>query len=145
MRVRVSTSTTEDDVVALHRRRDDRWHELEGFGEGFLGGGNGVLSAEERRHLVATGAKNPLVLMESRLQTGKLLPTLIEIHRASSPRSHPGEEFVFTLRGPVQITVAGREYILESGDSMNFWGSEIHSYEPVDDAPALILSVRVNP
>jgi transcriptional regulator with XRE-family HTH domain len=138
-------SAAGNDAVALHRRGDDRWVEMEGFGDSTLGGEDGPLTYDKRRRLVEEGAKNPLVLLRSRLGQGKLLPTLIEICEPSSTRSHPGEEFVFVLSGSVEVKVSGVGYRLDKGESIDFWGSEPHSYAPVSDAPALLLSLRVNP
>lgn len=133
----------ESEVVALHRKSDDRWHDLEDYGGDYLGGSDGVLEKEARWRIVSSTGQNPILLLKSRLSAGKLLPTLIELHRQSEPRSHSGEEFVFVLEGPVNVTVAGREYTLQTGESMDFWGTEVHSYSPAGDSPGLILSVRI--
>ena len=135
-------STDESEVVAVHRHADDRWHELDSYAAGTLGGAS---TEEERRMAAAKSGQNPLMLLQSRIDTGKLLPTLIEVHQPSPTRAHPGEEFVYVLKGSVVITVAGRDYTLECGESMDFWGSEPHSYAPAGSGAALILSVRVNP
>ena len=137
-------STAEADIVAVHRKCDDRWHELDSYGAGYLGDGDGVLTETERSRLAAGTQSNPLMLLKSRLGTGRLLPTLIEVHHPTPARSHPGEEFVFALRGPVQVSVAGRDYVLETGESMEFWGWEPHSYSPVGNDAGLLLSIRVN-
>lgn len=94
---------------------------------------------------MAKTGMNPLMLLNSRLTSGKLLPTLIEIHHASKPRSHPGEEFVYVLQGSVKVTVSETDYMLQAGESIEFWGSEPHAYAPTGADPALLLSVRVNP
>jgi len=137
-------SANEDQAVAVHRHLDDRWHDLDGYAEGNLGGGDGVLDAEGRLAAIRETSGNPLMLLQSRLASGKLLPTLIEVHHPTPTRSHPGEEFVYVLQGPVRISVASRDYVLETGESMDFWGSEPHSYSPVGEL-GLVLSVRVNP
>lgn len=115
------------DVAAVHRAQDHAWSELDDYGPG----------GEPNR--------NPLVLLGSRLPAGKLLPTLIRVNAPSLSRSHPGEEFVYVLEGSVKITIAGVPHTLSEGDSIDFWGTEAHFYEPAGDADALILSVRVNP
>ena len=132
-------------MVAVHRLLDDRWFELSGFTEGALGGADRPLTKEERLEFVKSGAKNPLLLLKSRLSDGKLMPTLIEVHEKSEAKSHPGEEFAFVLRGPVVITIDEVEYRLETGESVDFWGTELHSYASGSERSALILSVRVNP
>jgi transcriptional regulator with XRE-family HTH domain len=131
--------------VGVHRRADDRWYELEDFGAGTLGDLDRSLTREERKELRQNGAKNPILLLRSRLGDGKLLPTIIEAYEPSEVRAHPGEEFVFVLRGYARVTVNGVPFDLAAGESINFWGNEPHSYAPLNGQPALMLSIRVNP
>ncbi len=133
------------DSIAVHRRADDKWHELDSFGESFLKGCDSNLNLAERKKAVAGTTHNPLLTLKSRLELGKILPTIIEVHHDTEARSHPGEEFVYVIRGSVRITVSGQDYVLVSGESIDFWGSEPHSYGPTGKAPALILSLRINP
>ena len=132
-------------TAVVHRKADDRWYDMTGFGSGVLGGIERPLSIEEREEFVESGVDVPLLRLKSRLPQGKLLPSILEIHRKSEPRSHPGEEFIFVLKGSATITVGETEYHLSEGDSMDFWASELHSYAPIGDKPALVLSLRVNP
>ncbi len=83
------------------------------------------------------------MILNSRLETGVLLSTIIEVHVPSVPRSHPGEEFVYALNGPVNVIVNDEEHILNTGDSMIFWGREVHSYKPVGGVVGKLLSIRV--
>lgn len=132
----------ENDVAAKHSLTDNRWHFLDGYAEGFMGGGDGAVAGEERRKIAMSAGQNPLVILKSRLDAGTLLSTVIEVHVPSETRSHPGEELVYALHGPVQVTVADRGYTLETGESLVFWGTEPHSYEPLGETVGLILSVR---
>ncbi len=134
----------ECDVVAIHRRYDDRWHDLDGYLDGYLGAADGILSKSERAALVKGTNQNPLLILKSHLESGQLLPTLIEVHTPSIARSHPGEEFVFVLRGPVKMIISGRDYTLDTGESLEFWGTEPHSYAPAKGVVGLILSVRAH-
>lgn len=131
--------------VAVHRREDDRWFDMVDFGAGPLGGESRPLSETERAAFARSGVRTPLLMLRSRLAQGKALPTVLELHAASEPRSHPGEEFVYVLAGRARIGVSGIDYVLEEGESMEFWGTEPHSYGPADDRPARVLSVRINP
>jgi transcriptional regulator with XRE-family HTH domain len=133
------------DSAAIHRHTDDRWYDLTDFGAGPLGGQDRPLTSEEREGFVRQGIRVPLLLLKSRLSQGKLLPTVLELYHKSESRSHPGEEFVYVLKGAARITIGDREYVLSEGESMDFWASELHSYAPADKTPAVILSVRVNP
>lgn len=134
-----------DESVATHRREDDRWYDMVDFGAGPLGGEDRPLSPEERAAYVQKGAHTPLLMLHSRLAQGKALPSVLELYAASEPRSHPGEEFVYVLAGTAKIGVAGVDYVLTEGESMEFWGTEPHTYGPADDRPARVLSVRINP
>ena len=131
-------------TVAIHRRADDRWHELNFYGSGYLDG-DGQIGDVDRQRAAREKGLNPLMLLQSRLETGKLLPTLIEVHHPTRPRSHPGEEFIYVLKGTARVTVSDVAYDLLEGESMEFWGTETHSYASLSDSPALLLSVRVNP
>jgi quercetin dioxygenase-like cupin family protein len=83
-----------------------------------------------------------------RLPGGKLNCWLLELRGPTEPTTHPGEEFVFCLRGGAKLTVAGRGYVLDEGDAATFWCAELHGYEPAaelgpDDPSVLLLSVWV--
>ncbi len=70
----------------------------------------------------------------------------MEIHQATDARSHVGEEFAYVLRGNATISVGGRDYILDEGESIVFWSAEPHTYAPTDPSagPVRILSVRID-
>ena len=84
-------------------------------------------------------------MLHSRLTQGKVLPSILELYETSEARSHPGEEFVYVLAGRAKIGVSGIDYILEEGESIEFWGTEPHSYGPAGKALTRVLSIRINP
>lgn len=131
-------SANDNEIAAIHRLADTRWHLLDGYADG----ANETPSEAERAELVQKTGQNPLVILKSRLESGTLLSTIIEVHTASPARAHPGEELVYCIRGPVQVTVADTAYRLETGESLTFWGTEMHSYEPLDGMIGQLLSVR---
>ncbi len=57
--------------------------------------------------------------------------------------SHPGQEFNYVLSGRLLILVAGREYILEPGDSLYYDSSKPHGMKALDRMPAEFLAVIV--
>src|SRR5262249_233820 len=102
----------------------------------------------ELRETVAADEKVLLSWLACRLPGGKLNCWLLELRGKMEPTTHPGEEFVFCLRGRAKLTVAGRSYILDEGDAATFWCAELHGYEPAnelepDDPSVLLLSVWV--
>ncbi len=131
--------------AAVHHRADDRWYDLTGFVSGPLGELDRPLTVTERSEFAKNGQLVPLLRLKSRLPQGKVLPSILELHSASEVRSHPGEEFVFVLRGIASVTVGETTHTLKEGESIDFWSEEPHSYAPAGSAPALVLSVRVNP
>jgi transcriptional regulator with XRE-family HTH domain len=114
-------SPDESETIALHGRADE---------------GCAPLAADARVLLSALRCKLP---------GGRLNAVLLELSGQSEPVTHPGEEFVFCLRGAVQLTVGGREYPLGEGDAATFWSSERHRYAPgPDTSSALLLCVWVD-
>lgn len=139
-------SKKESETFAVHRAEDDRWYELSDFGSGVLAGLDRPLTEKERRELVRRGARVPLLILKSRLDAGKLLPTVVELYSPSDVRSHAGEEFAFVLKGDAIITVGGRPVKLGEGESVTFWSAEEHIYAPAQGSslPVRILSVRLD-
>jgi mannose-6-phosphate isomerase-like protein (cupin superfamily) len=56
------------------------------------------------------------------------------------PVTHPGQEFNYVVEGKVKVTVAGREYILESGDCVYFDAGLPHGQQAVD-GPAQFITI----
>lgn len=128
-------NASEQEVVAIHRHEDDKWYDLTDFGAGPLA------EPERRAELAAV----PLLILTSRLDSGRLLPTVLELYQASEPRSHAGEEFVYVLSGTARILVGTQEFVLEEGESATFWSAEEHTYAPAEgELPVRVLSVRID-
>ena len=56
---------------------------------------------------------------------------------------HPGIEFLSVLRGKLQLRIAAEEHVLESGDSIYFDSSLLHSYRRVSQKPCSAMVVTV--
>jgi transcriptional regulator with XRE-family HTH domain len=138
--------TGETQVMALHRHEDSRWFDLTDFGAGPLGGLDRPLSEEERAKFVKDGTDTPLLILKSRLETGRLLSTVIELYHESERRSHAGEEFVYVLRGHALVHIGAQTVELTQGESVVFWSAEEHSYAPAEgsELPVQVLSVRLD-
>ncbi len=132
-------------TAAAHHNEDDRWHALMDLAGGPLGDADGPVAPEVRARLAAEqGVAVAINRLKSRLPTGRIFPSLLELHAASEPRSHPGEELVFVLQGSVCLQVGGVPYPLKAGESLTFWSSEQHVYAPAADSDCtpIVLSVR---
>ena len=59
---------------------------------------------------------------------------------AAAPVAHSGQEFNYVIEGKVKITVDGREYVLETGDSIYFDARLPHGQAAVD-GPAQFITI----
>lgn len=132
------------EIVAIHRNGDDRWYDLTDFSAGPVA--DKPLKESERKDLVRKGMKVPLLILRSRLEAGRILPTVIELYQESEKRSHAGEEMVYVLKGTAQIEVGPERFDLCEGESATFWSAEAHSYAPAPGSslPVRVLSIRVD-
>ncbi|MBX3120497.1 MAG: helix-turn-helix domain-containing protein [Fimbriimonadaceae bacterium] len=133
-----------EQIVVVHRKQDDRWFDMTDFGAGPLGGLDRPISSEERAAFVAAGAQVPLLMLTNRLESGRLLPAILELHSQSELRSHAGEEMVYVLAGSIVLKVGEQEVILHEGECATFWSAEQHAYAPAPGSPlpARVLSIR---
>jgi mannose-6-phosphate isomerase-like protein (cupin superfamily) len=58
------------------------------------------------------------------------------------PYLHPGEAFLYLLRGTLDVEVDGETYRLEASDSLHHETSVPHRWIVVGDVPALLLDVE---
>ena len=126
---------------AVHRGGDDRWYDMADVAAGPISGADRptkVRGAHVTRVAVAVD------LLRSRLQNGRILPTILDVRRESIARSHPGEEFVYVLSGKLRLTVGAQVFDLSSGESMCFHSGEPHRYAPMGKGAARVLSIRVD-
>ncbi len=127
---------------AVHLKQDDRWFDLGRFDEGLL---PKAAQANQKIRSTLPGA-TPLNILSSRLEQGRIKPTILEISSPSETRSHAGEEHVFVLEGMAIVGVGEHRVELQEGESITFWSAEPHSYMPHPDSklPVRLLSVRVD-
>lgn len=59
--------------------------------------------------------------------------------------SHEGEEFLYILKGELQIELDGEEYGLEEGDSFHFESSTLHRWKNPGKKETLVLWVNTPP
>ncbi len=127
---------------AVHLKEDDRWFDLARFDEGLL---PEAAQTDQKIRSNLSGA-TPLNILSSRLEQGRIKPTILEISSPSETRSHAGEEHVFVLEGTAIVGVGEHRVELQEGESITFWSAEPHSYMPHPDSklPVRLLSVRVD-
>ena len=59
--------------------------------------------------------------------------------------SHPGEEFVYVIKGRVRYAVANHEYVLSAGDSIWFRSAEPHGWRALGPSGSVTLHVNSPP
>jgi len=130
---------------AVHRKEDDSWFDLANFDHGVLPD-EAQDDPAERKKLANASGVSPLNILASRLEQGRIKPTILELYGPSPARSHAGEEHVFVLAGQAIVTVGSENISLNEGESVTFWSSERHSYAPQPGSalPVRLLSVRVD-
>ena len=134
---------SEERPYAVHRREDSQWYDLTNFAHGPYA--SGEMTPELRSALHDKGCQVPLNILASRLENGRVKPTIMVLTQESETRSHQGEEHVFVLNGAARITIAGTALTIEKGESVTFWSGEPHSYAPAQPGQeCTILSVRVD-
>lgn len=89
-------------------------------------------------------------LLTSELPDGILNQGIMEIYRETWVDSHPGEEFVYCLRGKARLRVRGETFLLEEGGALTFNAVEPHQYAPAEpvgpeEPPVLLLIVLALP
>lgn len=131
----------EEEFASVHRHKDDQWYDLIKFADGPIERAN---DPEYRKKIAAKGVA-PLLLFKNALSNGQIFSAVVELHRESPARSHPGEEWVYVLTGSAVIRVGQQTYTVSEGECMNFWSAEEHTYAPAPgyELPVRILSVTV--
>ncbi|GHU13909.1 transcriptional regulator [Spirochaetia bacterium] len=69
-----------------------------------------------------------------------LLVYLDPARPSAPPVSHAGQEFNYVLEGSMKVTVSGREYVLEAGDSIYFDATLPHGQAAVS-GPARFITI----
>lgn len=127
---------------AVHRIQDDRWFDLSRFDDGLLP----EKAQTDQATRTSLKGVTPLNILSSRLEQGRIKPTILELSAPSETRSHAGEEHVYILEGSAIVGVGEHQVTLEQGESITFWSAEPHSYMPHPNSklPVRLLSVRVD-
>lgn len=141
----LAEGTDNDKPYAVHRRNQDEWFDLTNFGQGPLPI-EAQKDSSERERLACEEHVAPLNILASRLEQGRIKPTVIEVYERSETRTHAGEEHVFVLSGNAVVFVGNDSIDLGPGESITFWSVEPHSYSPASgsELPVRLLSVRVD-
>jgi transcriptional regulator with XRE-family HTH domain len=133
-------------TVEVHRREDDRWHDLRVQGGAPLPNPAVLNSARRRQYAARVGAPGCIAMLRSVLPDGLVFPGVMELVGPTPLRRHPGEEFVYVLSGKAIVEIAGTEWTLREGEAITFRSGEAHRYRPAPRQRGVVrlLAVRVN-
>jgi len=107
---------------------------------------------KERLRLPQSGVDDPMYFFESLgylVPDRELDPYLAEFlpntktGREPSPHQHYGCEFLYVLKGQLEVRHGATIQTLETGDAAYFDSSTVHSYVCTGDAPATVLIVTL--
>ncbi|WP_345642115.1 XRE family transcriptional regulator [Streptomyces tremellae] len=120
----------------------------------FFGGGEGerepaaVVRGRHRRRLTVSDEGLTYELLTPTMR-GSLGMMRAEIppgySNAAAPYRHEGEEVMLLTQGTLQVTVGGREFVLEAGDSITYDASVPHHLRNTGDRPAVIVGAMSPP
>lgn len=137
----VSDEFVDSAVIGLHHEDDWLWYDLQNY----RGGAHPITKEEFPREARKAAANalgtNLFALLKSRMPEDFFHPSVMELYRETETKSHPGEEFCFVLQGKIRVHLENQVLELDENDSCTFYASERHSYEPVGDLPARVLSI----
>jgi transcriptional regulator with XRE-family HTH domain len=107
-----------------------------------------VVRKDKRKRLAWPDASGTSYLLTPDLQ--RKLEVTLDIEnpgdfRSTDAYSHEGEEFGFVLEGRYEVTVDGKSYVLEAGDSIYYPSHLPHRIEVLGDSPATTLWVTTPP
>jgi transcriptional regulator with XRE-family HTH domain len=109
-----------------------------------------VHRAKDRLRLPQSGVDDPMYFFESLgylVPDRQLDPYLAEFfpNEGREPRAHQhfGCEFLYVLKGQLEVRHGGTIQTLETGDAAYFDSSTVHSYVCTGDAPATVLIVTL--
>lgn len=78
----------------------------------------------------------------------RVLPLLVTVaprgeHEKISTNTHPGQEFDYCLKGQILISINGKEYILNEGDSIYYDSSFPHGMAALGSTPAEFIAIVI--
>ena len=146
---RLTQSDLEVETVSLHSLEQCQWLKHSEINTGMRGAADPTMNLpEERKRLAESGEGVFFHLLNCTLENGSMFGSILELWGRSQTRMHPGQEFLYCIKGEAELVVSGRSYLLKAGEAATFWSSEPHSYAPSpasiekNDLPATVLTVR---
>lgn len=106
---------------------------------------NFLVKAQEEKVFKIEGSNSEFIRISGEF-TGRKIESLIIIippeQMHGSKSSHPGEEFVYVLEGALIVNLAGIDYLVKAGDSIQYPSTTDHSWiNPLNQKTKLLSIV----
>ncbi|MGH4124845.1 MAG: helix-turn-helix domain-containing protein [Clostridium sp.] len=105
---------------------------------------NFLVKAQEDKVFKIEGSNSEFIRISGDF-TGRKIESLIIIippdQMHGSKSSHPGEEFVYLLEGALIVNLAGIDYLLKAGDSIQYPSTTDHSWTNPLNQKTKLLSI----
>lgn len=87
-------------------------------------------------------------LLANRSPFSRVEPTLVHVtpkdaNLREEMYTHSHDEFIFVLKGKIQLSYDGELYDMEEGDTAYFKGTKPHLFIPVDNEGAEVLTLFI--
>lgn len=103
-----------------------------------------VIRSQDQGQFKIEGSEITYSTLSGPLKNKTLEPLLVEVpphYNGTPPFAHKGEEFAYVLEGLITLTIQGRDYQLEPGDSIHFTSEVPHTYWNNGATPAKVIWV----
>ncbi|MGV8982028.1 helix-turn-helix domain-containing protein [Clostridium sp.] len=105
---------------------------------------NFLVKSEEEKVFKIEGSNSEFIRISGNFPGRKIESIIVilppnEMHGSNS--NHPGEEFVYVLEGALIVNLAGTDYLVKAGDSIQYPSTTDHSWLNPLDQNTKLLSV----
>jgi transcriptional regulator with XRE-family HTH domain len=105
-----------------------------------------VMRKDDRKRIFSQGSKAIIQPLAYEISKKKIEPFMLIVEVGGESGEHPysshhEEEFGIVLQGRIKFTLEGKEYYLESGDSVYFNSTKAHGWKNVGKKEAIIILV----
>lgn len=87
-------------------------------------------------------------LLANRSPFATVEPTLVhvtpkDVNLRKEMYTHSHDEFIYVLKGQIELSYNGESYFMEEGDTAYFNGTKPHLFIPVDNEGAEVLTLFI--
>lgn len=129
------------DAPPIQKVNESQWFLLDNLVGGPVA--QGPMTEESRRRAVEDGQSNRMVMFDNIPADAGFIAGIVEIDRATEPRSHSGAELGYVIQGILLLTIDGVEHEVHPGESFYVRSGASHAYGTVSTGVSRILLFRL--